>query len=362
MRRVNLKISIIVICYFLVMSAVLFSTVRWLYQSLDEMPETAFSNNNVYLLTEQESIDLYRNKFPSLDASQITSVSRIYKLFFPILQSRLMPIFIGIGFFLIISSILLWIVLKRFYYQTIRQITQSLKEFENVEESVKNQPELIKAFQTIQDRNTANIEDFKRLYNYLSHEQKNAITILRQNMELYQNQADLECLDHVTHGIDDILTLSENKDFSEKTVVNVIMVCAAVCDYYRYLSDTIVFDYDEDIEPFILAKERWIMRAVSNLLDNAIKYGQGQPVKITVKNQHNCVIIAVSDQGIGIHEEAQKKIFDHWYRVTPLKKDGYGIGLSLVSHVCDLCDGYAAVESEFGKGTTFYLSFPCMAL
>lgn len=361
MRRINLKISIIVLCYFLVVSALFFLAVLWVQRSLNEIPATAVSNNNVYLLTEKEFHNIYRNNLSSFDVEQITSVNTIYHLLMQAVQAKLMlPIFIGFGLFLIISSVILWGVLKWLYTYTISQIVQNFKEFDQVEEEIENHPELAKAFQIMLSRNIANIEDFKRLYHYLSHEQKNAVTILRHNMELHQNKEDLECLEHVSQGIDDVLTLSENEELAEKSEVNVIMVCAAVCDRYRYLSKNIIFDYEEDIEPIIFAKERWIIRAVSNLIDNAIKYGQGKPIEITVKNQHNCVIISVKDFGVGICEEEQKRIFDHWFRVTPLKKDGYGIGLSLVSHVCDLCGGYVTVDSALGKGATFYLSFPCM--
>ena len=103
-----------------------------------------------------------------------------------------------------------------------------------------------------------------------------------------------------------------------------------------------------------------IYRAICNLLDNAIKYGEDKPIEINVKNKNNSIIISVHDNGIGIPQELQDKIFNHRYRINELNKDGYGIGLSLVSHVCDLCSGFVWVESEKNKGSTFYLSFPEM--
>ncbi|WP_195986028.1 HAMP domain-containing sensor histidine kinase [Clostridium sp. D33t1_170424_F3] len=360
MRRVNLKIGLIVLCYAILVSAVFLAAVLWLRYSYQEMPATPISSKNVYLLTQQESIYAYKQSLSSLDFGKIAPVSYIYEQFSPVLQSRLLPISIGFSVFVVLSSFLLWVVLKRFHTHTVRQIAQRLGQVADIGDSIGDQPEFSESLRTIREKTAAHMEDFKRLYHYLSHEQKNTIAILRQNLELRQNKHDLECLDHVTDSIDDVLTLSENENFAEKTEVNVILVCAEVCDLYRNVSKAVTFDYDEDVEPAIMGKERWIARAVSNLLDNALKYGQGGPVEVTVKNRHNCVIISVSDHGIGICEEEQRKIFDHWYRVSPLKKDGYGIGLSLVSHVCDLCGGYAAVESELGKGSTFYLSFPCV--
>ena len=73
---------------------------------------------------------------------------------------------------------------------------------------------------------------------------------------------------------------------------------------------------------------------------------------------YTSVVVKVSDHGIGICEEEQEKIFQHHYRIQELKKDGYGIGLSLVQHVCDLCGGFVYVESTPHVETSFYLSFP----
>ena len=140
--------------------------------------------------------------------------------------------------------------------------------------------------------------------------------------------------------------------------VDVALVCAEVCDSYCKLSRQITFHFDENENTEIIAKERWIYRSIANLLSNAVKYGQNKPIEVSVKSKNNSVIIIVKDHGIGMSEDAQEKIFNNRYRVNELNKDGYGIGLSLVSHVCDLCGGFATVDSELGKGSTFYISFP----
>lgn len=65
----------------------------------------------------------------------------------------------------------------------------------------------------------------------------------------------------------------------------------------------------------------------------------------------------VKDNGIGIDKTKLSTIFDYRYRVNELNKDGFGIGLSLVSHVTDLCGGFASVKSTAGKGSTFIYHF-----
>ncbi|RAQ28269.1 hypothetical protein DPQ25_09705 [Hydrogeniiclostridium mannosilyticum] len=89
--------------------------------------------------------------------------------------------------------------------------------------------------------------------------------------------------------------------------------------------------YFEGQDATILAKERWIYQAVGNLIDNAVKYGSEQPIAVFVQTRHGSVIITVQDHGIGIPLERQEQIFQNRYRVHQLKRDGYGIGLSLVA-------------------------------
>lgn len=357
----NRKIGVIVLLYTLAVMVAFLTAFLGLRQALREPPRTALSGSSVYLLNDEEFLKAYKQESFSLDTEKIMSASRLYRQLYPGLQSRFTPFVIGFCLFLVLSSAGLWIVLKQLQAKNMLRIAKSLNGIRDASSPLEDQPELSKAFQSLQDKIAASMEEFKRLYHYLTHEQKNAVAILRANMELIGNEDNQENLDYLIDSIDDVLTLSENENTAVKSEVNVLMICAEVCDLYRNIYDPISFVYEEEGDVTIYAKERWITRAVSNLLDNAIKYGEGRPVEVSVRNRHHCVIVAVSDHGMGISDEDQSKIFDYRYRVNALKKDGYGIGLSLVSHVCDLSGGFATVESEPGKGSVFLLSFPCAA-
>ena len=179
-------------------------------------------------------------------------------------------------------------------------------------------------------------------------------------LELDQQTQYLSQLDNVTDCINDILTLGERND-EVTTVIDVTLICAEVYDHYSKSYPLLRFSFDEDAQTEIFGKERWIQRAISNLIDNAIKYGNGKPIELSVKNERGSVIIIVEDHGVGIPASEEEQIFDMNYRIRELKSDGYGIGLSLVNHVCVLCQGFAYFESEVGEGTKFYLSFPAAA-
>ncbi len=105
-----------------------------------------------------------------------------------------------------------------------------------------------------------------------------------------------------------------------------------------------------------------MMLAISNLIENAVKYNkEGGWVKVTLDSDHKYFTVNVSDNGIGIPEEAQKFIFDRFYRVDKMrarKTGGTGLGLSITKSVMLMHNGQLKVESKEGEGTTFTAKVP----
>ena len=99
-----------------------------------------------------------------------------------------------------------------------------------------------------------------------------------------------------------------------------------------------------------------------NLIDNAIKYSDSsQKIDINLNRLEDDVVLSVSDQGIGIPESEQDKIFDKFYRVgssTVHNTKGSGLGLSLVKHIMQVHQGEVQLKSKPGEGSTFSLVFP----
>jgi signal transduction histidine kinase len=105
-----------------------------------------------------------------------------------------------------------------------------------------------------------------------------------------------------------------------------------------------------------------IVRVISNLVENAIKYsGEGSSIKIVSTDDEKWVYVKIEDNGAGIKKEDLEHIFDKFYRV---KNDanhaikGSGLGLYLVKYFVELHGGNIEVESEVGKGTTFSIKLP----
>ena len=102
-----------------------------------------------------------------------------------------------------------------------------------------------------------------------------------------------------------------------------------------------------------------VEQVITNLLSNALKYGNKKPVEVSMKIQSGNVIVTFKDNGIGISKEDQNKIFNRFERgESPPQIAGLGLGLSIVEDIVRAHQGSIWVESEVGKGSTFYVSFP----
>ncbi|MBN2467268.1 MAG: HAMP domain-containing protein [Deltaproteobacteria bacterium] len=102
-------------------------------------------------------------------------------------------------------------------------------------------------------------------------------------------------------------------------------------------------------------------QVIINLLDNAIKYSEQGCVGINVARKGAMVEIAVSDTGIGIPEQEQKRIFERFYVVDKSRSrrsGGTGLGLAIVKYIVLLHGGKVEVRSALGEGTTFTVFLP----
>lgn len=103
-----------------------------------------------------------------------------------------------------------------------------------------------------------------------------------------------------------------------------------------------------------------IEQVLTNLLTNAVKYGDNSPITIGISNENESVIISVSDKGRGIHQEAQEMIFNRFERagISANEISGLGLGLYITYQIVTYHKGKIWVESELGKGSTFYIKIP----
>jgi signal transduction histidine kinase len=118
--------------------------------------------------------------------------------------------------------------------------------------------------------------------------------------------------------------------------------------------------------PMVLADRQAMIRALRNLLSNAMKYGGddrwiGLRVNVTRRGRQEMVNLTISDHGRGIAREDLSHIFEPFYRSSDVRTaqiQGNGLGLSLVRNIVEAHHGTIHVESQVGRGSSFTISLP----
>ena len=136
-------------------------------------------------------------------------------------------------------------------------------------------------------------------------------------------------------------------------------------DQYQNLAIEKGLEFELDIpiaSKAITCDRNLLQQAISNLLDNAIKYSSaGDTVGLKLEVKSRRIFITVEDTGEGIPEADLTHIFDRFYRVDKARtrqKGGFGLGLAITKQIIQAHNGKIAVNSEVGKGTTFQVCLP----
>lgn len=121
------------------------------------------------------------------------------------------------------------------------------------------------------------------------------------------------------------------------------------------------FEFSVEDNIFVEADQERIVQVISNLLNNAMKYGQCKPLaaKVFCDHVNRKAFIVVRDNGMGISEDDRQRIFQIFERaISPNEVSGLGLGLAIVKEIIGAHGGEILVDSEVGVGSTFTVSLP----
>ncbi|MBE6875157.1 MAG: two-component sensor histidine kinase [Ruminococcus sp.] len=253
--------------------------------------------------------------------------------------------------------------MKPFIRRLIAQSQQIQHQMQQLQEEHKKQDAIRREF-------TANV----------SHELKTPLTSISGFAEIirdgYVQQKDIS---HFADNIykeaqrlmtlvNDILKLSRLEDgvteiYEDRKSINLLELSQSVCERLALNAQKHDISLSCEGQPvYIIGMPHILEEIIYNICDNAIKYNQpGGFVRLNLYHSENLAVLKVEDNGIGIPEADQKRIFERFYRVNKSHSKevgGTGLGLSIVKHGMALHHARIELDSEEGKGTCIRLCFP----
>ena len=181
-------------------------------------------------------------------------------------------------------------------------------------------------------------------------------------------QVIVEEADRLTSLVNDILDLSKIRsgiNTLKQEEFDMSAYTFEILDRFAYLKETngyrFVTDIDEDL--YTRADELKIGQVLYNLIGNAVNYtGDDKTVYVSLKKENEKSFrFSVTDTGVGIKPEELSAVWDRYYRSSEMHKrpvKGMGLGLSIVRTILEKHNFKFGINSEVGKGSTFYVLFP----
>jgi len=171
--------------------------------------------------------------------------------------------------------------------------------------------------------------------------------------------------------IEDLLTISKLESGQATVNLRELRLCLEISRVVGDLQRSaekrnIEVSYSVPKDMFVKADADLLEQILLNLIDNAVKYGKsdGKVEVRAMRNGADQVCVSISDDGPGIPSEATDRIFERFFRVDKARsrsQGGTGLGLSIVKHIAQTLGGRVWVESELGKGSTFFFTLKSSA-
>lgn len=290
----------------------------------------------------------------------------------------------AMGFILIFSAVSGWLLVR----QTLSGVAVITRTAQNISGSNladrvtgrggKDELDLlVNTFNSMLDRIEELVKSIGEMSDNIAHDLRSPVTRIRgfaelsltqnESMDNYRSMASntIEESDRLLDMINTMLVISKAQagagDFEFKTV-DLSSLLNNACDLYLPLAEDKQIKIQKQIADDISVKadRKMFQRAVSNLLDNAIKATPEKGrIEVTASIRDNRVCLQFKDTGYGIDPRYHEKIFERFYRVESSRtSNGTGLGLSLVQTVVHRHAGTIKVSSSLDQGACFLITLP----
>jgi signal transduction histidine kinase len=220
----------------------------------------------------------------------------------------------------------------------------------------------VQAFNRMQDRIRRFVDDRLRMVAAISHDLRTPITRLRLRAEFIEDDVQqkkmLADLDEMENMISTTLAFAREEASSEPLQpLDLIPLLQSVCSNMTDAGYTVSFDGKGQIPCH--GKPIALRRAFTNLVDNAVKYGDS--AEVSVQAQRDSVVVRIEDRGPGIAAEDQEKVFEAFYRVDRSRSretGGTGLGLTVAQNIIRAHGGTIALSNRADSGLRVEATLP----
>lgn len=211
--------------------------------------------------------------------------------------------------------------------------------FANVSHELKTPLTAIKGFNDIIGLQTSELET-KALSEKIDREVSRIIALLKDMLDLSE--------------------LESQKDVNPEDV-SLAKIAESVKESLAPVAKEKNVEISIDGDAIVKMEKEHAIELVKNLVENGVKYNRsGGSVKVTISSDASHTTLTVADDGIGIEEKHQQRIFERFYRVNKSRSretGGTGLGLAIVKHICTLYNADLSLTSKLGVGTTVTVAF-----
>ncbi len=216
-----------------------------------------------------------------------------------------------------------------------------------------------------------------------SHELKTPLTVINANAQMLERWADRDpevradsvkaikdessALAEMVNGMLLLAKAESGDDVQREPVALASVVSEAVRATAPRAADkhlALHFARADDSAPIVLGNANLLRQLFTNLIDNAIKFTPDGEIDVSLAIPSSTdVVVAVSDTGIGIDEEALERVFDRFFRTDASRNRtiaGTGLGLAIVRSIATIHGGRVSAERRPGGGTTFRVTLPTL--
>lgn len=286
----------------------------------------------------------------------------------------------------VLIAVILGVIFGRVVTSPIKQLTKSAKNIaggdlsQRVRSNTKDEVgQLSAAFNIMAEQLENKEQNRRRLLADVAHELRTPLSIIQGNLEAWLDGVISPTPDHIAETYDEAILLSRlitdlrdlsvaeagHLELSRRTTsldkisnTEVSLIDARA----REKRISIASEVPADL-PLVFVDIDRVRQVLHNLMDNALRYTPaGGTIKIRASaDLHNVITVLVSDSGSGISPEDLPNVFNHFYKADESRQRGHGgsgLGLAIVKQLVEAHGGKVWVESQSGKGSTFYFTLP----